>query len=44
MTFGLEWVQKMDLFFNGLWKALQEALERLLGSLGGLLGGSMFHD
>ena len=33
---------KIDLFWDGLWKALRKGLERVLGSLGDLLGGSMF--
>ena len=33
---------KMDLVLDGLWKSLQEGLQKVLGSLGGVLGGSMF--
>ena len=33
---------KIDVFLDGLWKALWKELERVLGFLGGLLGKSMF--
>ena len=42
-TFGEKLCKRLILVLAGLWKALRNGLQKILGYLGGLLGGLMFH-